>query len=274
MHGPIGALIRPKGAFAYQTGVQPREQMARKPCVLKERRLGLIGSTRAIQEHAAFLQDAFISAIPYPERCSGLVCGVPLGRLQPAPGLQRFRSPARNRPATDRPGGDRPPPDSWGVSEVRGVSPNVRATAGFTRLRVGLVFCYPTGQAGTGHQTRGVTETCPRKTSGFTRLRFGLVFCYSTGQAGTGHHQTRGVTETCPRKTSGFTRLRFGLVFCYPTVPDRGMNAPSPSGSRSATFRASVTARDPVRSLCHPLVGNAWSKRSIIARISLTPLGE
>ncbi len=237
MHGPIGALIRPKGAFAYQTGVQPREQMARKPCVLKERRLGLIGSTRAIQEHAAFLQDAFISAIPYPERCSGLVCGVPLGRLQPAPGLQRFRSPARNRPATDRPGGDRPPPDSWGVSEVRGVSPNVRATAGFTRLRVGLVFCYPTGQAGTGHQTRGVTETCPRK-------------------------------------TSGFTRLRFGLVFCYPTVPDRGMNAPSPSGSRSATFRASVTARDPVRSLCHPLVGNAWSKRSIIARISLTPLGE
>ena len=40
MHGPIGALIRPKGAFAYQTGVQPREQMARKPCVLKERRIG------------------------------------------------------------------------------------------------------------------------------------------------------------------------------------------------------------------------------------------
>ena len=46
---------------------------------------GLIGSTPAIQEYAAFLKKAFKSAIPYPERCSGLVCGVPLGRGDHAP---------------------------------------------------------------------------------------------------------------------------------------------------------------------------------------------
>ena len=40
MRCPVGTWLRPKGAAAYQPGVQPREQMAPNPCVLKERRIG------------------------------------------------------------------------------------------------------------------------------------------------------------------------------------------------------------------------------------------
>jgi hypothetical protein len=34
---------------------------------------------RATRRYAAFLQNAFMSLVPYPERCSGLVCEAPLG---------------------------------------------------------------------------------------------------------------------------------------------------------------------------------------------------
>ena len=39
---------------------------------------GVIGHASAIQEYAAFLQNARIGGCGYPERCSGLVCNAPL----------------------------------------------------------------------------------------------------------------------------------------------------------------------------------------------------
>ena len=41
---------------------------------------GVIGHASAIQEYAAFLQNARIGGCGYPERCSGLVCNAPLGQ--------------------------------------------------------------------------------------------------------------------------------------------------------------------------------------------------